>query len=307
MSLPFLFMLYRYYYSDDCILNSDASANAESAELASVMAMCAAQGEVHSCTLRMKGRSPLRQVGERVNARYKGDGNFYAGKIEAVNSDGTFVVHYDDGDKDGEVAESDLMSDGIGLHIIAIDTIATPEVPKVTVIFVEGFAEGSPAEAAKKEGNICIGDVLMEVNDTKLNDQETWTTYVNGQWTLDIWDEDTPGEAAVDVYQLKFIRNEALLSIYRQCVKEEADQSQDASASIELANVMAPTVSATAGSMTAVTTAVPPGAAPGSVMTVPLQAQVVQAQVVQCAQQAQLGQAHVAQAQVVEVKQQRRC
>jgi hypothetical protein len=254
----------------------------------------------------MKGRSPPRQVGERVNARYytncKGEryGNFYAGKIAAVNSNGTFVVHYDDGGKDDKVAESDLMRDSIGLHIIAIDTIATPEVPKVTVVFVEGFAEGSPAEAAKNEGNICIGDVLTTVNDIGLT-ESNWRSMVRPGWQAGA-EVSYIMEGTEVAFRLKLIRDEALLSIFRrrlrQCVKEEADQRQDASAGIELASVMAPTVSAAAGSMTAGT--VPPDAAPGPMVSVP-----VQAQVVRCEQQAQVGQAHVAQAQVVEVKQQR--
>jgi hypothetical protein len=244
-------------------------------------------------------------VGERVDVRYKVNGSrstnftywYSGGKIAAVNSDGTFVVHYDNGDKDDKVAESYLMHDGIGLHIIAIDTIATPEVPKVTVVFVAGFAEGSPAEAAKNEGKICIGDVLTEVNDVGLT-ESNWRSMRSFNFM----------EEAEVAFRLKFIRNEALLSIFLiqdkallsifgRCVKEEADQSQDAIASIELASVMAPTVSAAAGSMTAAT--VPPGAAPGSMVTVP-----VQAQVLRCEQQAQVGQAHVVQAQVVEVKQQ---
>ena len=54
----------------------------------------------------------LRQVGERVDATWKGQGKFYAGTIAAVNNDGTFVVHYDDGDNafmtDDAVAESSI-------------------------------------------------------------------------------------------------------------------------------------------------------------------------------------------------------
>jgi hypothetical protein len=49
-----------------------------------------------------------RQVGERVDAKWKGGSQFYAGTIAAVNRDGTFAVHYDDGDKDGAVAESSI-------------------------------------------------------------------------------------------------------------------------------------------------------------------------------------------------------
>jgi hypothetical protein len=49
-----------------------------------------------------------RQVGERVHAKWKGRSQFYAGSIAAVNRDGTLAVHYDDGDKDDQVAESSI-------------------------------------------------------------------------------------------------------------------------------------------------------------------------------------------------------
>merc|ERR1712072_1281397 len=42
---------------------------------------------------------PSLKVGARVKANYKGKGRFYFGKIAHVNRDGTYSIHYDDGDK----------------------------------------------------------------------------------------------------------------------------------------------------------------------------------------------------------------
>lgn len=39
-------------------------------------------------------------VGKRVEARYKGRGNWYKGLITSVNSDGSIDVTYDDGEVD---------------------------------------------------------------------------------------------------------------------------------------------------------------------------------------------------------------
>ena len=44
------------------------------------------------------------RVGDKVEARYLGDlGGWCAGKIAAVNADGSFVIHFDDGDEDSNV------------------------------------------------------------------------------------------------------------------------------------------------------------------------------------------------------------
>eukprot|EP00468_Gymnochlora_sp_CCMP2014_P001514 CAMPEP_0167741726 /NCGR_PEP_ID=MMETSP0110_2-20121227/1016_1 /TAXON_ID=629695 /ORGANISM="Gymnochlora sp., Strain CCMP2014" /LENGTH=5340 /DNA_ID=CAMNT_0007625809 /DNA_START=69 /DNA_END=16091 /DNA_ORIENTATION=- len=45
------------------------------------------------------------QRGERVRANYKGRGNYYSGHIHKVNANGTFFVHFDDGDKEDNVEE----------------------------------------------------------------------------------------------------------------------------------------------------------------------------------------------------------
>ncbi|CAM9249705.1 unnamed protein product, partial [Sphacelaria rigidula] len=56
------------------------------------------------------GRSKLAK-GDRVEARYRGKGTkFYKGKISRVNSDGTFDVSYDDGDKELGLAEEHVVS-----------------------------------------------------------------------------------------------------------------------------------------------------------------------------------------------------
>ncbi|CAM9911399.1 unnamed protein product, partial [Choristocarpus tenellus] len=43
--------------------------------------------------------------GNKVEARYRGRGKYYKGKITRVNSDGTFDIHYNDGEKERGVAE----------------------------------------------------------------------------------------------------------------------------------------------------------------------------------------------------------
>ncbi|CAN0452791.1 unnamed protein product, partial [Discosporangium mesarthrocarpum] len=61
------------------------------------------------------GRSPrindqkLRE-GDKVEARYKGRGKYYKGNITRVNSDGTFDIHYDDGERERGLAEEYIKS-----------------------------------------------------------------------------------------------------------------------------------------------------------------------------------------------------
>ena len=43
------------------------------------------------------------EVGVRVEARYRGRSEFYAGKIAKVNLDGTFNINYDDGESENSV------------------------------------------------------------------------------------------------------------------------------------------------------------------------------------------------------------
>ena len=41
--------------------------------------------------------------GERVEVLYRGLDRYYPGSIERVNSDGTYNIHYDDGEKESKV------------------------------------------------------------------------------------------------------------------------------------------------------------------------------------------------------------
>ena len=43
------------------------------------------------------------KVGEKVEARYRGRSRYYPGKIRSINSDGTYDIDYDDGDKEKKV------------------------------------------------------------------------------------------------------------------------------------------------------------------------------------------------------------
>ncbi|KAJ1453684.1 hypothetical protein M885DRAFT_273210 [Pelagophyceae sp. CCMP2097] len=69
-------------------------------------------------------------VGDLVEARYKGKGKFYAGRIGAVGGDGTYNVDYDDGEKESGVARALIRKFG-----------------------------GAPA-AAPAAGDLAVGDVV---------------------------------------------------------------------------------------------------------------------------------------------------
>ncbi|HEV7555663.1 MAG TPA: hypothetical protein VGO00_09430, partial [Kofleriaceae bacterium] len=47
-------------------------------------------------------------VGDRVMARWPANGRWYPGKISAVRGDGTFDIHYDDGDRSNALAASSV-------------------------------------------------------------------------------------------------------------------------------------------------------------------------------------------------------
>ena len=51
---------------------------------------------------------PRPRVGDRVEARFDGGALWYAGRIDAVNDDGTLAVRYDDGDYEADVAAVDV-------------------------------------------------------------------------------------------------------------------------------------------------------------------------------------------------------
>ena len=56
-------------------------------------------------------RKKIMKVGDKVEARYRGQGSkFFKGKIVRVNSDATFDIDYDDGDKDRGIAEKHVRS-----------------------------------------------------------------------------------------------------------------------------------------------------------------------------------------------------
>jgi len=46
------------------------------------------------------------KVGDKVEARFKGGAKYYKGKIARVNSDGTYAINYDDGDREPRVKAS---------------------------------------------------------------------------------------------------------------------------------------------------------------------------------------------------------
>jgi hypothetical protein len=54
----------------------------------------------------------LQHIGAKVEATFKGGSSWYPGKIHEVNTDGTAVVHFDDGDKDSNVPASCIRMPG---------------------------------------------------------------------------------------------------------------------------------------------------------------------------------------------------
>ena len=56
------------------------------------------------------------KVGERIEANYLGKGNFFAGKIARVNPDGTYFIHYDDGDREDRVSANLITGDWANQH-----------------------------------------------------------------------------------------------------------------------------------------------------------------------------------------------
>ncbi|CAM9823557.1 unnamed protein product, partial [Choristocarpus tenellus] len=59
-------------------------------------------------SVRSPGRNGKMREGDKVEARYRGRGKYYRGKIARVNSDGTFDINYDDGEKDRGLAEEHI-------------------------------------------------------------------------------------------------------------------------------------------------------------------------------------------------------
>jgi hypothetical protein len=63
------------------------------------------------------------KAGDKVEAQFKGKGKHYPGKIQKVNTDGTYYFLFDDGDRDPAVAELSIKS-GSGQNLAGI-TVTT--------------------------------------------------------------------------------------------------------------------------------------------------------------------------------------
>jgi hypothetical protein len=72
------------------------------------------KNEVVKNRIRAAGSGP--REGDKVEARCKGSGKHYSGKVAADNGDGTFDVKFDDGDRDTNVMKEDIkMLGGTGV------------------------------------------------------------------------------------------------------------------------------------------------------------------------------------------------
>jgi len=53
------------------------------------------------------------EVGERITGDFKSHGKHYPGKIARVNRDGTFNIHFDDGDKEDNVEAARIKKEAV--------------------------------------------------------------------------------------------------------------------------------------------------------------------------------------------------
>ena len=94
-------------------------------------------------------------VGAAVKAKFGGRGKFYPGKIEAVNADGTFVILFDDGDKEPIATREEIklvVGEGGG-PAVAAAIAGKRSLPEATEDNAEppcGAAPASSAEAMQK-------------------------------------------------------------------------------------------------------------------------------------------------------------
>merc|ERR1719498_1477098 len=59
-------------------------------------------------------RRPRLEEGMKVKANYRGKGKFFGGTIKRDNRDGTYDIHYDDGDREMGVREADIQAEDSG-------------------------------------------------------------------------------------------------------------------------------------------------------------------------------------------------
>ena len=94
-------------------------------------------------------------MGAAVEAKFGGRGKFYPGKIEAVNADGTFVILFDDGDKEPIATREEIklvVGEGGG-PAVAAAIAGKRSLPEATEDDAEpprGAAPASSAEAMQK-------------------------------------------------------------------------------------------------------------------------------------------------------------
>ena len=101
-------------------------------------------------------------MGAAVKAKFGGRGKFYPGKIEAVNADGTFVILFDDGDKEPIATREEIklvVGEGGG-PAVAAAIAGKRSLPEATEDDAEpprGAAPASSAEAMQKRVVVRVG------------------------------------------------------------------------------------------------------------------------------------------------------
>ena len=56
--------------------------------------------------------NPAFRVGASVEGNFKGWGSYYEAVVASINSDGSYALHYDDGDRESAVPESRIRAQG---------------------------------------------------------------------------------------------------------------------------------------------------------------------------------------------------
>jgi len=93
--------------------------------------------------------TPSFSQGQRVEARFGGKGKWFAGVVEAVNSDGTFHIRYDDGDEEKQVA-AELMRAPEVVPSVDQDQAANKAEPETSL--TEQDTAKEPSKSAANEG-----------------------------------------------------------------------------------------------------------------------------------------------------------
>ena len=102
----------------------------------------------------MKGhRSDSFHVGCNVECQYKGLSQFYPGKIQAVNDDGTYDIAYDDGDKEFCVSNDLIKAKVSHENIILSNPLVDNEIADENFVYDVKYKDGDVEKCIPKDPN----------------------------------------------------------------------------------------------------------------------------------------------------------